>query len=666
MSSDYGPPNENSLLNNILPSYEMFKSTISLELEPSNENFLVDPPTYDDYEMTPVSSQTQSPLEEQPPSDSNNLYVDDYFDPNQENDNSWQNTILTNVDKLANLTLEQNSPSNQLNVNIKFTENVCQKGIKPVIIDPSNKEFTQGDYIHGYITMENTSNEPISFDMVYVVFEGTLTVLETNLTSIIKFKFLNMMDLFASWSYANIDRLVTDNGDPHDWCDGEIDPYDNTLLAIDVKRIFEPHVKYKRFFTFKIPEKLLDDECDHSLPMHTQIIPTFGIDKQNIPPSVILANKTNQIKDLSFIDSNITYSVDARVIGRASKYNYKLGNEKDQFILAKQVSCPIRVIPNHIEFDYDASVHYHAFVQSVVEKIEFGNSLLYNSHPLLSPSVSQDTMKIKQLYNETRCDTKSFQYEAVQPFKKKSFGSSKNLGIVSLSTDKKTYVIQYTPPTKFGTEIKDTEVIIPIELKYTGKEAPEVKSIDVELVTLTVQSKKHSIPIEFTSEMLFNDQEITSKPIANNFDSIIIHKFQNYLHELNRLIKECGNETLKIETKQYRDVKALASLKTKYINLPISDLLFLTQSKDGFGSNASIKSIPWEKDDQWFKKKFFIKMNLNNCGLKGIDHPIRGLNKITLVPNFQTCYMARLYYLKINLKTNGALLILHVPIEIVK
>ncbi|KAI5961260.1 uncharacterized protein KGF55_004185 [Candida pseudojiufengensis] len=664
MSSDYEPPNENSLLNNILPSYGMFKSTISLELEPSNENFSVDPPTYDNHEMTPItsvsSSQIQSPQEESTPS---NIFVDDYFDPNQESDNLWQNTILTNVDKLPNLTSESNSKSNALQVNIKFTENVCQKGIKPVIIDPSLKEFTQGDYIHGYITMENTSDEPISFDMVYVVFEGTLTVLESNLTSLVKFKFLNMMDLFASWSYANIDRLVTDNGYPHDWCDGEIDPYDNTLLSIDVKRIFEPHVTYKRYFTFKIPEKLLDDECDHSLPMHTQIIPTFGIDRQNIPPSLLLANKSTQIKDLAFIDSNITYSVDARVIGRASKYNCQ--TEKDHFILAKQASCPIRVIPNHNELDYDANVDYHAFVQSVKEKIDFGNELL-NNQPLLSPSLSHDTMKVKQLYNETKCDKKTSQYESVQPFKRKIFGTTKNLGIVSLSTDKRVYVIQYTPPSKFGTKNKDTEIIIPLELRYTGKEAPEIKSVEVELVSLTIQSKKHSIPIEFTSEMSFNDQEINSKPVAENFDSIIIHKFQKYLNDFNKLIKECGNETLKIETKQYRDVKALAALKTKYINLPISDLQYLTQSKEGFGSNVSIKTIPWVKDDDWSKKNFSIKMDLNNCGLKGIDHPVKGLSKITLVPNFQSCYISRMYYLKLNMKTNGALLVLHVPLEIVR
>ncbi|OBA23176.1 hypothetical protein METBIDRAFT_101360 [Metschnikowia bicuspidata var. bicuspidata NRRL YB-4993] len=66
-------------------------------------------------------------------------------------------------------------------------------------------------------------------------------------------RFLNMLDLFASWSYANIDRLVTDSGGPHDWCEYDTDPWDNTQLSIDVKRLFLPHTT-----SFAISEGHLD------------------------------------------------------------------------------------------------------------------------------------------------------------------------------------------------------------------------------------------------------------------------------------------------------------------------------------------------------------------------------------------------------------------------
>lgn len=41
------PPNEDDLINNILPSYHMFQSTVSKNLEPSDENYSIDPPTYE-------------------------------------------------------------------------------------------------------------------------------------------------------------------------------------------------------------------------------------------------------------------------------------------------------------------------------------------------------------------------------------------------------------------------------------------------------------------------------------------------------------------------------------------------------------------------------------------------------------------------------------------
>ena len=208
------PPNEDELLNNILPSYHMFQSTVSKNLTPTNENYSIDPPTY---EMTPITSETpslltfsrmQSPVDER-------LETDNYFPQsdndsvtyNQESEDMWKNSILANADKLPNLTHKKNSMSECLQIDIQVTEKVCQSGIKPIFMDPSNREFKQGDYLHGYVTIRNTSDQPIPFDMVYVVFEGTFTTLDTLSGTIstempaLRFKFLTMLDLFASWSY---------------------------------------------------------------------------------------------------------------------------------------------------------------------------------------------------------------------------------------------------------------------------------------------------------------------------------------------------------------------------------------------------------------------------------------------------------------------------------
>ena len=711
------PPNEDELLNNILPSYHMFQSTVSKNLTPTNENYSIDPPTY---EMTPITSETpslltfsrmQSPVDER-------LETDNYFPQsdndsvtyNQESEDMWKNSILANADKLPNLTHKKNSMSECLQIDIQVTEKVCQSGIKPIFMDPSNREFKQGDYLHGYVTIRNTSDQPIPFDMVYVVFEGTFTTLDTLSGTIstempaLRFKFLTMLDLFASWSYANIDRLITDNGDPHDWCNGETDPYDNTLLSIDVKRLFQPNVTYKRFFTFKIPDKLLDSTCDqYNLPTHTEIPPTLGIDRNSFPPSFLLANQHLIVKDLSFLDSCLAYRIDARVIGKASDYKYKV--DKDQYVVSKEASCPIRVVPTpNLEMEYnfqqlkqEAELYYRAFVDSVMVKIEYGNELLNNkpgytntSRPNLSPMMSNDSVKLRQLY-DVADDTfktnlrsgKSMRdedyYQCLIPFKKKSItGSSKYLGIISLSTIKEHYKIRYTPPTRFGKAPppNDTELLIPLELNYFTesstqlKNLPEIKAIDVEVVALSIRSKKHPIPIEFTTDMLFAEKEIDiKKSQPANFNLLVVARFSNYLNEFHKLIKGVGNEALRLETKLYQDVKCLASLKTKYINLPISNLVFETTSQNGIGTTTEVKSLQWQEEQsekgKLFTKKFAVRMNLNNCSLKSNDNSSKGLDRITLVPSFQTCFASRLYYIKMTVRLNhGDSLLVNVPLNI--
>ncbi|KAG7664245.1 uncharacterized protein J8A68_002214 [[Candida] subhashii] len=740
------PPiaNEDELLNNILPSYHMFQSTISKNLIPTNENYRIDPPLY---EMTPINSATTSLLNSrvQSPIDSllnsyNPMHQDDHMqeeqtDYNQQSDDLWKNTILANVDKLPNLTNSKGCISEHLDINIVFTEKVGQKGVEPTIIDPSTREFIQGDYIHGYVTFLNKSNQPVPFDMVYVVFEGTLTILDSTVSGLLdlekpatRFKFLNMLDLFASWSYANIDRLITDNGDPHDWCDGETDPYDNTLLAIDVKRLFQPNVTYKRFFTFRIPEKLLDNTCEeHCLPLHCEIPPTLGIDRITTPPSVMLANKENLIRDLASIDSSISYSVDARIIGKASDYKYPV--EKDQYVVSKLASCPIRVIPlPNLENTYlekelavERQVYFKAFLDTIINKIEYGHELLNQPVALrsgnlltstMSNEINNDGNKLRQLYDVAGSTiTKTLHrhnhkpgnsddddvYQYLACLKKKTItGNTKHLGIISLSSIKNNYYINYTPPARFskGKRVINTEINIPIELTYfienltTSKpHLPEIKAIDVEIVCLTIRSKRHPIPIEFTPDMFFPERQIESKNSTTgdnqppNFDAIIIKEFQkNYLTEFHRLIKELSNDVIRIETKLYRDVKSLASLKTKYINLPVSNLVFKTTTEGGgIGSHTNIKTVPWkletssstagtgsnENSHALYTKKFTINLDLNNCSLKGIESTCHGLDQIVLVPSFQSCLISRVYYLKVCVKMiHGENLIIHVPLTI--
>ena len=82
-----------------------------------------------------------------------------------------------------------------------------------------------------------------------------------------------------------LDRLVTEHNDPTHI--GTIyDPIDGTYYHLDHRKILEPGITYKKYFTFKIPEKLLDSACEHLLIKHLQIPPTFGVCKNEVISSL--------------------------------------------------------------------------------------------------------------------------------------------------------------------------------------------------------------------------------------------------------------------------------------------------------------------------------------------------------------------------------------------
>lgn len=766
---------EDEAILNILPSYQMYKSTVSRTLTPSHENFKVEPPTY---ELTPSSSAVQSgaqtPLRSptlagMPPLVPNSMSSESSFNTQLQEqlssaaqqqtsdpaDNLWENTILANAHKLKNLTNTDNKISNDLKIKIHFTEKVGQIGVEPVPLDPLSKEFKQGDYLHGYVTMENTSSRPISFEMVYIVFEGCLTVLN-NANGLIDtkkpitvFKFLNMIDLFASWTFANIDRLVTDNGDPHDWCDGETDPYDNTILSIDINRTFEPHIKYKRFFTFRIPEKLLDDSCEmHDLTRHQEVPPSIGVPRLQVNcqtqagttsnSSSSYINNVSDIKDFAFVDTSISYSVDARVIGNASDFDYKssLSSTGDEYIVAKETSVPIRVVPLldaerllqlYVNKD-ETKLFYRAFAQCVKSKINQGREILHLSpvasgpssgisnaaspldltpmnsidHNTLSATTSgSEFVKIRQLYNIAqggemknlkvpRKSVNEEQYQSFLTYKKKSLtGAVKSSGILSLSTPKAEYRIAYQPPLKFRGQYpninnkNNTLIQIPMELQFlhenqngsvTKSGLPEFKEITTELTVFTVKSKKHTIPVEFYHDLLFHDQEVEgSKRLGNdNFDGIVVRKFQNYIHELTELIKKNGPESFPVENRLFNDIKAMAFLQTKYIHLAVEDVKISTIGGSTGGVHNNIATVSWsaEEGSDLFERQgyslFFKRFNLNIDLLSAHFNVVGGVKaneQVCLLPDFQTCLMARMYYLKICFKTTtNQMLTVNVPV----
>lgn len=716
---------DEELISSILPSYHMFQSTISKRLVPNEENFRVDPPTY---ELSPMNSGAVTPVASAAMSPMAVLELSNFPFPSLDDDNEdftqnsaqlFEKTILANVYKLDNLMDSSNPMASHLDVQITFTDSVCQKGVKPNIIDVSNREYRQDDYLHGFVTLTNRYKEPIPFDIVYVMFEGCLVaaLTPTGPTQAKQFtvsQFLNMPDLYASWTYANIDRLATDEGNPHDWCEGETDPYDNTVLSIDAKRLFQPGVTYKRFFSFRIPDRILDDNCEvHSLDSHCCVVPTLGI-PVNINSRRAPEYSEKKIKDFSFVDSSISYSVSTKIIGRASQYNDTV--PKDKFVLTKEVSVPIRVLPYTLRPEYPdyvakkVSASYKAFKDMVEKKLDEGQLVLLSQNSMsmasltsvmsqiLATNISPTGLngeKLRHLYHVSSVNHKNHKseeppvYQSLISYRKQKLtGFSKVLGVFSLSTPKTTYTFQYIPPKAYRNPLQsyNTKLEIPLDISYFYEKEgelqlpPEPKSITCELVVLTIRSRKNMIPIEFNHEMCFDDHvvdDVSSKKVGEeaNFDSIVVKPFHDYLYKLSTIMKKVGfdNEAFRVETQFFKDIKSMAMLQTKYINLSIPDVKLERSSESGIGYYKNLGAVPWEESQssvnpnyKIFTKKVNLHVDLDNCHLKGGSLGKKSaFDTICLVPDFQTCFLGRLYYMRIGVThKNGVTQVVHVPVTV--
>ena len=119
---------------------------------------------------------------------------------------------------------------------------------------------------------------------------------------------------------------------------------------MDHRKIFQPGITYKKYFTFKIPEKLLESSCEDLLIKHLQIPPTLGVSKnemistlrhkwieqgeKDIDHSSLKKYKYASLtNDFALSDTSISYCISARIIGRASGYQQFLVQLAESIVL---------------------------------------------------------------------------------------------------------------------------------------------------------------------------------------------------------------------------------------------------------------------------------------------------------------------------------------------
>ncbi|KAG7665208.1 CPA1 [[Candida] subhashii] len=288
----------------------------------------------------------------------------------------YGNSPLDNIDRLQKL------PSSPIDIQIYVTKQV------PIPHEQNEletrlKEYTSGDFVNGYIVVTNTSDKPVEFGLFTVSLEGTIKATERNLNlvgldflhkynRILMKKFLKMYDLNASYGYTQVPNSAGIEYVPY-----TMDNSDGCYLALPTDRILAPNTKYKKFFTFRFPTKLLDTACINSLLPHVLPPPSLGVDRtcfhnrgENIHLNKALGYGFLNIrgtplltKDYSFEDISISYTIEAKFIDKVNSkdqkvpFSYQEINDpeadSDSFVISKSSQYFLRFIPDLKEqFEY--------------------------------------------------------------------------------------------------------------------------------------------------------------------------------------------------------------------------------------------------------------------------------------------------------------------------
>lgn len=409
----------------VLPSFQMFQSILKRDDNQFSENLNIDPPIYGDTlntsrslpeSLTPMNSQPSYPVNnidttmQELNERLNNSNINEdregsqgyQFSDNESADglvpmdsldsrltqhvsasyDSYGHSVLDNIDKLPKL---KTSP---IDIQIYVTKRVPQPHCTSEL-ETRLKEYTSGDVVNGYIVITNTSDKPLDFGLFLVTLEGTIKTVQRDPNAdprlgykydkILMKKFLKMYDLNASYGYINVP-----NSAGIEYTAYTHDTHDGCLLGLPNERRLQPHTSYKKFFTFKFPDKLLDDNCTNSLLPHTLPPPSMGLDRTSFYNRgyTIQLNKALgygflnsrgtplMTKDYGFEDVSVSYTIEAKFIDKLNS------NQKDTFS-QHEINDP------NSDSDYVISKgnqYFLRFIPDLRKQIPYFNEIFSNTY----------------------------------------------------------------------------------------------------------------------------------------------------------------------------------------------------------------------------------------------------------------------------------------------
>lgn len=689
---------------NILPSYQLYELTFLKNIDAEAENFATEPPNYEVASTSGSENNSGSYFPEMTRltllSDSNSSTeeVTD-FPPVRlpvgslsTSFSTWENSILAKAHLLGHLGDIDKIKAERIQIQLFLTIGPGSCGREQPTYDPLNKEFRQGDKIHGYVLLENYNKVPVPFEMFLVLFEGRVSVnsmeSDSRLKPVVFYKFLNMFDYSASWTPAYFNGV-----------DSKTDPRDGTSVQFNVKAL-EPGIRYKRFFNFTVPDRLLDCSCEsHQIPRHCQLPPSFGLDRKmflqrlrqqrdghlspkksgsapglyihpnQLPSGEHIARRPPLapiVRDFCFLDTSISYCVEARLVGKRSKYQKSCLPGSDEFIIVKENSVPVRVVPEEIGLlpEEDALIdrRFEGFCADVERVISRGNRLdsVATAPPTRRPST------VKQVYGSNNAADRNISgnFEVLMPYKKKSLTQTpKVVGMLLACFSREERIVRYNSPANFiplsgSVKASPSLFVLPVSLEYCSREdlksqrPPEIKGVMAKIVACTIRSHKYRIPVEFSQKLKFDNSLV----LKDEFEKNVVEKFAKYLQELSQLIAKHGYTKLQANRQLMMDVKCLANLQVKNDCLKI-------------GAEYTGRLPKWSYADSTgtCHNLFEVKVNFSAFSsdetLKQLPENMRG--SLALVPSFESCIVARFYYALVELKlANGDTLPLKVPVKV--
>lgn len=451
---------------NILPSYHMDKGIVKKKLNPGDEvyQFHHEPPAYNSSACLDPTISVQS------------------FNSCSEN----TITVLDNLDSLASL-------QDMVKQDIFFTNDDIEATEKPVLINNETLEYKQGDTIRGYITIENLTSKAIPLNVYYVLFEG-IYCKDRKCD-----KFLQMIDFKASLNYDSTETLI--------------DRDDGTYLTMGTTLL--PKIKYKRFFTFRVPSSLLECACGNHLGNHLKTPPSCGDDINDLMPA------------------SIRYNIRSALIC----------NKNNEYYILADITRPVRIIPRADRPVKDSNNALNSMCKSLLDEVDL--ELSSSSGRYL-----KSRYKIGSYVDQLQfTHTESHEFSAILKNRR-----------ITTNVHNREYKFKYYPPHLCHIP---QSLEIPVDLVYdsTTEPLPVIKRVSCELVVVSINSTDYSIPQEIDHNLLFLKQTNLT------FDDLVIRPALMLLKEINKLRKQIPSFTP--DPQSMSNLKCLSYLSTSYVTTSI-------------------------------------------------------------------------------------------------